>query len=127
MVDYFNYAATMLCPHDPAFPPVLEAVAESWRASGGSLDVGGQLATWCEQSGLEVTHLAQGSRLARPGEALWEWPKRFFRGYLPKLEEAGLLDSHQVLAFERAWLERESTPGSFFMTPPMVELIAHKP
>ncbi len=65
-------------------------------------------------------------RFARPGSAFWEWPKRFFFGYVPRLVEDGLLTTAERAAFETEWRDREQNPAAFLSTPPMVGIIAEK-
>ena len=65
-------------------------------------------------------------RFARPGSAFWEWPKRFFFGYVPQLVECGLLTTAELAAFETEWRNREQNPAAFLSTPPMVGVIAEK-
>lgn len=124
--DYLHYRATALHPRSPAFDRVVAAVERSWRRAAGDLEVGGRLPALVEQSGCRVLDLVPIVRFARPGTALWDWPKRFFRGYVPRLVEAGLLTAADRRAFEAEWLERERSPGAFLTTPPMIGVVAEK-
>ncbi len=124
--DYLNYHATTLHPRSPAFDRVLAAVYESWRRTGGDLNVGGRLPGLIAGTGCRVLDLVPLARFARPGAALWEWPTSFFFGYAPRLVEAGLLTEAERRAFEAEWREREQEPGAFLSTPPMVGIIAEK-
>ncbi len=124
--DYLNYHATKLHPRSPACERVLEAVSESWRLTGGDLDIGARLPGLLEAAGCNVVDLVPIVRFARPGTALWEWPTGFFFGYMPRLVEAGLLTESERRAFEAEWHERERDPGAFLSAPPMVGVIAEK-
>ena len=124
--DYLNYRATKLHPHSPACDRVLEAVHESWRLTGGDLDVGARLPGLLAGAGCNVVDLVPIVRFARPGTALWEWPTGFFFGYIPRLVKAGLLTEAESRAFEAEWHEREQDPGAFLSPPPMVGVIAEK-
>ena len=124
--DYLNYRATKLHPQSPACDRVLEAVYESWRLTGGDLDVGARLPGLLAGAGCNVVDLVPIVRFARPGTALWEWPTGFFFGYMPRLVKAGLLTEAERRAFEAEWHEREQDPGAFLSAPPMVGIIAEK-
>jgi len=124
--DYLNYRATALHPRSPAFERVLAAVDESWRRNGGDLNVGERLPGLIAGAGCRLLELVPLSRFARPGTALWQWPTGFFRGYVPRLVEAGLLTQGERRAFEAEWKEREQDPGAFLSAPPMVGIIAEK-
>ena len=124
--DYLNYRATALHPRSPAFERVLAAVDESWRRTGGDLNVGERLPGLIAGAGCRLLELVPLSRFARPGTALWQWPTGFFRGYVPRLVEAGLLTEGERQAFEAEWREREQDPGAFLSAPPMVGIIAEK-
>ena len=124
--DYLNYRATALHPRSPAFERVLAAVDESWRRTGGDLNVGERLPGLIAGAGCRLLELVPLSRFARPGTALWQWPTGFFRGYVPRLVEAGLLTEGERQAFEAEWRAREQDPGAFLSAPPMVGIIAEK-
>ena len=124
--DYLNYRATTLCPPGPAFDKVLAAVSESWRRTGGDLNVGARLPGLLAGAGFRVLDLVPIVRIARPGTALWEWPTGFFFGYVPRLVEAGLLTEAERRAFEAEWRHREQDPGAFLCPPSMVGIIAEK-
>ena len=124
--DYLNYFATRLHPRSPAFERVLAAVDESWRRTGGDLNVGERLPGLIAAAGCRVLDLVPLTRFARPGTALWQWPTGFFFSHVPRLVEAGLLSETERQAFETEWREREQDPGAFLSAPPMVGIIAEK-
>ena len=104
--DYLNYHATKLYPRSPAFDRVLAAVYESWRRTGGDLNVGERLPGLLARAGCRVLDLVPILRFARPGTEFWQWPAGFFFGYVPRLVEAGLLTGAERRAFEAEWRER---------------------
>ena len=124
--DYLNYRATTLEPRSPAFDRVIAAVQESWRRAGADLNVGGRLPGLLADHGCRVRELVPMAHFARPGSAFWEWPKRFFFGYVPRLVKDGLLTTADRTAFENEWRDREQRPAAFLSTPPMVGIIAEK-
>lgn len=124
IMDYYNYLGVILCPRSQAFDRVKEAVFASWRKEGGDLDIGCRLPTLLGQGGFRVSHLEAYHRVAKPRDSVWNWPRLFFWDYVPKLVERGFLKPEDRVAFEKEWLKRESEPGSYFVTPPMVGIVA---
>lgn len=124
--DYLNYRATTLQPRSPVFDRVLAAVKESWKPTGGDLDVGARLPGLVVKSGCRLVDLVPLVEFIRPGTEFWDWPTQFFFGYVPRLVEAGLLTEADRCAFEAEWRARERDPGTFLSSPPMIGIIAEK-
>jgi len=124
--DYYRYGSMTLSPRSRALERLAEAVEESWRRAGGDLDVGGRLPHLFAESGLEVRHVKNVVRTARPGSSLWRWPDLFFSTYAPKLVEMGLLTPDERDAFLREWRERSNDPDAFFSTPPNYAIVGVK-
>ena len=124
--DYLNYGATTLQPRSPAFDRVLRAVDESFRRSGGDLDVGGRLPELVGESGCRLLELVPLARFVRPGTDFWDWPTQFFFSHVARLVAAGLLTESERRAFEDEWRVREREPGAFLQAPPMIGIVAEK-
>jgi SAM-dependent methyltransferase len=124
--DYSNYTALQLAPESPAFARVIAAVDASWRDGGGDPNVGARLPAMMEAAGLRVVSIRPLLRIARPGSALWEWPRTFFDNYLPSLVRGGYLSDEERGAFHEAWAARSADPAAFFATPPMVEVVGER-
>jgi ubiquinone/menaquinone biosynthesis C-methylase UbiE len=124
--DYSNYDAVQLAPEHPAFTRAIEAITRSWYDRGGDPHVGTRIPRMMKEAGLEVVSITPISRIARPGDALWQWPRTFFDNYLPTLVAAGSLSQEEMDAFDAAWAERAADPASYFASPPMVEVVGAK-
>src|SRR5687768_4077287 len=81
--DYSYYEGLQLAPTHPAMQLVVEAIVHSWRESGGDPDIGARLPALMQEAGLRVESVVPVARIARPGSALWQWPRTFFDNYLP--------------------------------------------
>lgn len=127
VTDYFNYLAFTLAPRSAAFDRVVAGVMESWRRSGGDLDVGSRLPSLMRGAGLEVVDVHQVARTARPGSPAWSWPETFFRGFLPRMVEDGLVTQDDADAFWRDWRERAADPAAFLALPPLLDVVAERP
>lgn len=124
--DYYQYEALWVAPDDPIFRKVFKAVAQSWRMRGGNPNIGSVLPACLLRHGFEIREINPIVRLARASEPLWQWPDSFFAIYVPALVSMRLLTARDAKQFFRVWKQRSGDPGSFFSTPPMVEIIAIK-
>ena len=125
--DYFNYHAVGIFPQRDPLIRLFNAYHRSALVNGGSYDIAQELPAMLIKSGFEVKHLEPINRVARPGSKYWHWVSQFTAGYLPKLVESELLTSEEALQVRKAWTEAEADPATFFFTPPMLGIIAHKP
>ena len=121
--DYSNYDAFQVAPGHPAIHRVVQAVVASWHDGGGDPHVGARLPRMMHDAGLEVVSITPIARIARPGDALWQWPRTFFDNFLPHLVQTGFLGEDERQAFDAVWAERAADPGAFLATPPMVEVV----
>lgn len=126
IMDYVQYEAFTLAPRSPVQERVRQAVIESWRATGGDLDVMRRVPAMLEDLGVTVTDIRPVSRIARPHEPAWHWPRTFFASYLPHLVESGFVDQTDADAFLTEWDTRAATPGAFALLPPMIEVVGEK-
>lgn len=124
--DYSQYAAFQVAPEDPAVHRVVQAVVASWRDGGGDPNVGTRLPGMMVDAGLEVVSITPLARIARPGDALWAWPRTFFDNFLPHLVQTGYLAEDERQAFDAVWAARAADPAAWLATPPMVEVVGVK-
>lgn len=126
-MDYFNYGAFTLAPRSAAMDRVIAAVQESWRRSGGNLDIQGRLPGIMDACGLEVTDIRCIAKIARPGTPEWLWPESFFASFLPTLQEMGLVSEAEAQAFRDDWEARAADPNSYMALPLQYEIVGRKP
>lgn len=124
--DYSRYSGFQVAPGDPAVERVIQAVVANWRDDGGDPEVGGRVPGMMHDAGLEVISITPLVRVARPGDALWQWPRTFFDNFLPHLVRTGYLTEEERQAFDAVWAARAADPAAFLSTPPMVEVVGVK-
>lgn len=127
VMDYFHYLAIHLFPSSSVFRHVFHRVYESFSGAGGNLDVAGDVPALMRRAGLEVAHTEALCEVARPGQPVWQWVRRFQKSYLPQMVEKGYLSPFELQAFEDDWLAHEQDPGSLFFAPPMLGVVGRKP
>jgi hypothetical protein len=121
--DYSHYAAFQIAPEDPAVHRVIAAISASWRDGGGDPNVGARVPRMMHDAGLEVVSITPIARIARPGDALWQWPRTFFDNFLPHLVQTGYLAEDERQAFDAVWAARAADPAAYLVSPPMVEVV----
>ncbi len=127
LFDYFNYRNFALAPREPVFDRVVEAVDAAIRARGGDPDVMGRAPRLAADAGLTVRRLEVVTRVARPGEPMWDWPDSFWKSFLPRLVESGHLDAATRREFDALWQDASADPHRFVACPPVWLLTAEKP
>jgi len=126
VMDYANYEAFTMAPASVAIDRVIAATGRSVRLHGGDFSVGRALPQLMHAAGFEVTHVEPIVRVARPGDALWEWPATFFANYLPTLLDLELITSDERDAFMETWQARSADPAAYLVTPTMVGVVGVK-
>ena len=124
--DYVNYEGILLAPETEPFRRFIRVVAEAWRDRGGDTEIGLHLPAMLAKHGLTPVEISPVHRIARPGSQLWTWPTIFIETYAPKLVEEGRLTAAEHAALVADWSEHTKDPNAFFVSPPMVDIIAVK-
>lgn len=124
--DYYFYETVELVPRSDAFRTVIHAVGDSFRRSGGDLDVGKRIPGLLVDHGFELVDMRPNVRIARPSDALWKWPETFFANYLDVLIGMELVDEDEAEAFRGTWRAHSADPAAFLTTPMMIDVVARK-
>jgi SAM-dependent methyltransferase len=124
--DYYHYEAVRLGPPAAILDTVIAAVKEAWRGRGGDPDMGLRLPSMMVKNRLAIREIRPLVRIAHGDSPLWNWPKTFFRNFLPVLEGQGLLTAAHTREFLALLEEYSRREDAFFASPPMLEIIAEK-
>jgi SAM-dependent methyltransferase len=127
ILDYWNYLAIRTEPASPLFRRVFQAVFDSFRDAGGSLDVTGELPRAIRAAGLTVTHVEPVCAVGRPGSPVWRWIGDFQALYLPVLVEREYLARGDVDDYLAWWTNIERTGDGFVFAPPMLAVVGVRP
>ena len=100
--EYVDWGAMKLLPHGPAFARAVEACLASWKAGGATIDFAAEVPALAPRAGLVLEDFRPVARLGRVGSLEWRWLDGFFRIYLPKVVERGLLTQRELEAWTRA-------------------------
>lgn len=124
--EYVTYDSMDLVPHSKMMKPIVDAIFKSWKDQGGDPNQGKQLPEWLEKNGFKILHLEPVAKFALPSDPLWQWPNSFYKSFLPRLEKNGYLTSEQVKNFFTEWDEAKNNPGTYFIAPTVINIIAEK-
>jgi SAM-dependent methyltransferase len=124
--DYLHYEGILLAPPSEAFGRFVTVVAEAWRGHGGDTEIGMRLPAILAKHGMKTVEIAPLHRVARSRSPLWTWPTIFIETYAPKLVEEGRLTKAEHEALAADWQAHASDPNAYFVSPPMVDIIAVK-
>jgi SAM-dependent methyltransferase len=101
--EYVDWGAMQLLPNGPAFTRGVEACLASWRAGGATINFAAELPALAPRAGLVIEHFAPRARLGAVGSLEWRWLDEFFRSYLPKVVERGLLSPRELEEWLLEW------------------------
>jgi SAM-dependent methyltransferase len=124
--DYVHYEGILLSPETEPFRRFIRVVAEAWRDRGGDTEIGLHLPAMLAKHGLTPVEISPVHRVARPRSQLWTWPTIFIETYAPKLVTEGRLTPTEHAALVADWKAHTDDPNAFFVSPPMVDIIAVK-
>jgi SAM-dependent methyltransferase len=124
--EYVDWGAMRLLPHAPAFARAVEGCLASWRAGSATIDFAARAPELAPRSGFELEHFLPRARLGRVGSLEWRWIETFFRSYLPRVVERGLLTAAELEAWRREWDERARGGASWVQTPTMADVILRR-
>ncbi|GEQ86176.1 hypothetical protein ULMS_16840 [Patiriisocius marinistellae] len=124
--EYYDWSTHQTEPHKPKLTKAIHAAMQSFKGSGGEINIGRELPRIFQELGMKVTHSRPMQKIATVDNLSWQWPKTFYYSYFPRLIEAGLLTQEEVVEALQEMAELESTPGATLCCPLMIEVIAEK-
>lgn len=124
--EYYDWTTHQTEPSLPALKHAIERCYASFKEQEGDIDIGRFLPGMLSDIGASVISCRPMAKMARPADALWQWPKSFYQVYFPKLVDLGYLTSEEVIAALNDHHELESNPNSTLNCPLLIEVIAQK-
>jgi SAM-dependent methyltransferase len=125
--EYLDWAAMKHIPCSEAFERSVEACMKSWAEGGGNINVAEEIPAFAQDCGLVVEHFEPIARIGRVGSLEWRWLEHFFRNYLPKLVERGLLPPGELRECLAAWDQREGDDERMCLAPMMADILLRRP
>jgi SAM-dependent methyltransferase len=122
--EYVEYGTWSYFPPRPFHGKFVEAVMESWRASGGEPDIGKELPPLLTSNGFSLRSMTPRVFAITPGDEMWQWPATFIQSGAARMEELGQLDGTFVAQLRDEFAAAEKEPGTVMMTPLVLEMVA---
>lgn len=124
--EYFDWSTFQTEPRKPALAKAIAAALKTFKDQPGEIDIGRELPGMFARSGFDVVGTRPISKMARPDEFTWSWPRVFIQTYVAGLVSEGLLSSQTMDEALRELAELESDPRSMILAPTVIEVIARK-
>lgn len=124
--EYYDWSTLQIQPRLPGLTKGIAAAYKSFTDMEGEINIGRRLPAIFTAEGYKVNSIRKMNKLATTDDLAWHWPKTFFNIYLPKVMEMGLIDQATMDEALQDFERMEDIPGSNFMGPSMIEVIAEK-
>lgn len=124
--EYYNWMSHQINPEDPYLKKAIGGCFQSFQDSGGDIDIGRHLPTILHDLGYEIEVTRPMSKMARPHDFEWQWPRSFYNVYWPKIKEMGYITEEEMTTAYQRLGEIEKQKSSTLLCPSLVEIIARK-
>ncbi len=124
--EYFDYSTWRLIPPSPAQELFVGKVMETWRATGGEVEIGLSIPGWLGEFGFEIESVRPLIEIVGPRDYFWEWPKAFVDVGVERMRELGSLSPDEAESVRRALADAEHDPRSLMVTPGVMEIVARR-
>lgn len=124
--EYFDYSTWRLAPRSEALELFVQKVTETWRATGGEVEVGLAIPLWLKELGFNIESTRPLIDIIGPDSYIWQWPKAFVEVGVQRMLELGSLTPAQADRVRHAISDAEMRPGALMITPGVIEIIASR-
>lgn len=124
--EYFDYSKWRLAPRSPALELFVQKVTETWRATGGEVEIGLALPRWLNELGFEIESTRPLIDVVGPESYIWQWPKAFVGVGVDRMLELGSVTAEEADRMRFAISDAEKEPGALMITPAVLEIIASR-
>lgn len=126
VMDYLNYLATGIFPGSDVLNSLFAGYMKTVNDHYGTYNIGGVLPAMLAELGFEIEALEPIVRIARPGENVWKWVELFNELSVPALVANGTWTEEHRAQFDEEWAAAKAKAGTFFLSPPMIGIVARK-
>lgn len=124
--EYYDWSTFQIHPSSDALNASISAALRAWGEMEGNINIGQKLPSMLEKNGFEMVSSRIISKLARPNDMTWYWPKTFFQVYLPKLVERGFLNENVRIQAMMDFDKLEASTSTTLLCPSVIEIIARR-
>lgn len=124
--EYVQYATWQTIPKSPLVAEFVAEVMASWRAAGGEPDIAPTLLPALPEAGFAIEEVTPILFAVSPKEYGWQWPRSFIMANLKRLVETGRAREEWAQAVRQDFLRLENTPGTYMLTPTLMQIVARR-
>lgn len=124
--EYFDYATWRTVPPCPEVEEFVSAVMASWRENGGEPNVALMVPHWLEELGFELLSVRPILDIVQTQHMSWTWLRTFIELGRRRLVELEYLTPHRAESIWQAFTDLEAVPGTWMITPGVLEVIAKR-
>lgn len=124
--EYFDYATWKTVPPCPEVEEFVSAVMASWRENGGEPNVALMVPHWLEELGFELLSVHPILDIVQTQHMSWTWLRTFIEVGRRRLVELEYLTPHRAESIWRVFTDLEVAPGTWMITPGVLEVIAKR-
>jgi SAM-dependent methyltransferase len=125
--EYIHWSTFGLHPHGSILRRFGEAVLASFEASGGDANVNRRLPSLLAARGFLIEAVTPLASVGGPDSWVAQWLEPFVRVYGRRLQSLELWSAAEAKQAEVAMVAARHDPGSIWMGPTVLEVIARKP
>lgn len=124
--EYINWMTHKTEPSYPGLNKAIQAAFDSFKGSGGDINIGIKLPKMLASTGFTVESVRPISIIARPTDFAWQWPRSFYDVYFPALVDMEYLTANEANQALEDVAKLEADSNSLFYGPAVVEIIVQK-
>jgi len=125
--EYIHWETFGLHPQGSVLQRFGARVLESFAAGGGDANVGRRLPSLLAGRGFRIEVVRPLACVGGPGSWVAQWMEPFVRVYGQRLQELGLWSAAEAVEADAAMAAARQDPGSLWMGPTVLEIIARRP
>jgi len=124
--EYYDWSLHQTFPERPNLKKVIAGTLKSFEMGEGDINIGRRLGGILSDLGMRIISNRPMSKLARPGDLTWQWPKSFYEIYFPRVADMGYVTNDEVQQALIEVSELEEISESTLLCPILNEVIAVK-
>ena len=124
--EYFDYATWRTVPPCAEIGEFVSAVMASWRDNGGEPDIALCLPGWLAELGFEMRAVQPIVDAVQRDQPRWVWLRAFIEVNRQRLVDLGYLSEDRAGSIWRSFTALEAKPGTWMITPGVLEIIARR-
>jgi SAM-dependent methyltransferase len=124
--DYYRDTFGMI-PLPPEWPDFIAADKGFFASEGGDANIGGRLPALYRKAGLDLVEIHPTIKIARPGDAAWNWMTGYFFGVMHRYAGAKPFSRRKAASLRRQWNAAARDATSLMVAPAVLDVVGRKP